>query len=44
MSNQKGRTGSRPESKNKLDMNSAEVRAAFKAQPDPIYLAGDEEF
>jgi len=25
-------------------MNSAEVRAAFKAQPDPVYLAGDEEF
>jgi len=46
-SGQKRNSGSRPESKNtqnKLDMNSAEVRAAFKAQPDPVYLAGDEEF
>jgi len=44
MSNQKNRTASRPQSNNKIDMNSAEVRAAFKAQPDPVYLAGDEEF
>jgi len=25
-------------------MNTDEVRAAFKANPDPVYLQGDEEF
>ena len=47
IANQKRNSGSRVNNQNttnKVDMNSAEVRAAFKAQPDPVYLAGDEEF